>query len=82
MLSSDIVPGAFFQFRYILTPLGIRPPITRLAAGVLGRNLDIDAGRAKRELGWRSRITLDEAMSEIERWVREHYINSSKGGHA
>ena len=43
---------------FILTPLSIRPPMTRLAAGVIGRNLDIDAGRAKRELHWKSRIPL------------------------
>jgi nucleoside-diphosphate-sugar epimerase len=58
----------------ILTPLNIRPPMTRLAAGVFGRNNDVDTSKAKKELGWTSRIPLDEAMGKISSWVRENYI--------
>lgn len=58
----------------IFTPFGLRPPMTRLAAGVMGRNNDVDNSRARDELGWKSRIGLDEALDEIARWVREVYI--------
>lgn len=57
----------------ILTPLGIRPPVTRLAAGVMGKNNDVDNRRAKTELGWESRIPLETAMAEIEHWVQTSY---------
>jgi nucleoside-diphosphate-sugar epimerase len=58
----------------ILTPFGLRPPMTRLAAGVMGRNNDVDNSRARDELGWKSLVTLDDALREIEKWVREIYI--------
>ncbi|HDP79984.1 MAG TPA: NAD-dependent epimerase/dehydratase family protein, partial [Spirochaetes bacterium] len=55
----------------LLSPLGVRPPMTRLAAGVMGRNNDVDASRARRELGWKSRVDLETALGAIERWVRD-----------
>ena len=58
--------GAFLEG--MLTPLGLRPPLTRLTAGVLGRDNDVDNSRAKRELGWRTRITYEQAMSDILAW--------------
>jgi len=57
----------------LLSPVGIRPPVTRLAAGVMGKNNDVDNTRAKTELGWASRVPLDQAMDEIKAWVMEHY---------
>lgn len=41
----------------IFTPMGIRPPVTRLAAGVMGKNNNVDASRAKEELGWRTLVS-------------------------
>ena len=64
----------------LLTPLGIRPTMTRLAAGVMGKNLDVDNSRAKAELNWRSRVDLEEAMAEIEKWVKEVYVPGRKRG--
>jgi nucleoside-diphosphate-sugar epimerase len=58
----------------VLSPFGIRPPLTRLAAGVMGRNLDVDTTRARKELGWTGRVSEAQALAEIERWVREVYI--------
>ncbi len=60
-------------FEKILTPFGIRPPMTRLAAGVMGQNNDVDNRRARQELGWESHVSQDEAMREIELWVQAHY---------
>ncbi|MDO9264018.1 MAG: NAD-dependent epimerase/dehydratase family protein [Desulfosalsimonadaceae bacterium] len=53
----------------LCTPLGIRPPVTRLAAGVMGRDNDVDTTKAKNELGWRTKISYPEAMKSIAEWV-------------
>jgi nucleoside-diphosphate-sugar epimerase len=53
----------------LLTPLGIRPPITRLAAAVMGRNNDLDNTKAKKELGWKTRVSYEDAMKEIREYV-------------
>ncbi len=66
------VLGRFFEM--ILTPLRIRPPVTRLAAGVLGRNNDVDTQKARQELGWSTRVPLDAALEDIAAWIREVYI--------
>ena len=58
----------------LLSPLGIRPPMTRLAAGVMGRNLDVSNDRARKELGWKSRVGLEEALKHIDAWVRDVYL--------
>ena len=57
----------------VMTPLNLRPPMTRLAAGVLGKSNDVDNSRARKELNWESRISLDEALIRIDRWVFQHY---------
>ena len=67
--------GRFFEI--ILTPIHIRPPMTRLAAGVLGRNNDVDTTKAKTELGWSTRVPLDEALTKISSWIRKVYIPST-----
>ena len=69
--------GALLEF--FLTPLGIRPPVTRLAAEVMGRNHEVDTTRSRRELGWQSRVSLDEAMAEIRDWVLAAYRPSASG---
>jgi nucleoside-diphosphate-sugar epimerase len=63
--------GSFFET--LLTPLGIRPPMTRLAAGVMGLDNSVDASRARRELGWQSRVSQEEAMQRIKAWVDTSY---------
>ncbi len=57
----------------ILTPFGIRPPLTRLAAGVMGLNNEVNCQAAKSELGWESRVTQEEAMRKIKEWVQHQY---------
>jgi len=58
----------------ILTPIGIRPPITRSAAALMGRDNDVDNTKAKQELGWQTKISYDEAMKQIDDWVRNNLI--------
>ena len=47
--------------------------MTRLAAGVMGRDLNVDASRARQELGWKSRVSQVEAMQKIKTWVATCY---------
>jgi nucleoside-diphosphate-sugar epimerase len=58
----------------ILTPLRIRPPVTRLAAGVMGRNNDVNTSLARNELGWNTKVSYEEAMEKIRHWVLENMI--------
>ncbi len=63
---SWLVQAAFLPFK-------VRPPITALGVGVLGRDLDVSNRRAREELGWKTRIPWEEAQAAIERWVRTEY---------
>jgi nucleoside-diphosphate-sugar epimerase len=40
----------------------------------MGRDLDVDTARAKKELKWTGKVGEAQALAEIERWVREVYI--------
>lgn len=62
-----------FILEKILNPLQIRSPLTRLNAGVLGRDNDVDTTRARTELGWKTTVSYRQAMVRIGEWVREHY---------
>lgn len=57
----------------VFLPLKVRPPITASAVGIMGRDLDVSNRRAKEELGWKTRVTWDEARAAIETWVRDEY---------
>jgi nucleoside-diphosphate-sugar epimerase len=60
----------------LLTPLGIRPPITRLAIAIMGRDNDVDTSKAKTELGWKTKVTYPEAMEQIGEWVRNNLLTN------
>ncbi len=62
----------------IFTPLGIRPPVTRLAAGVMGKDLSVDCIRAKTELGYKTKVSQESAMQTIENWVVSVYLPSKE----
>jgi 2-alkyl-3-oxoalkanoate reductase len=57
----------------IFTPLHIRPPLTRLAVSVMGRDNDVDTSLARGELGWKSKISYPEALKRIGAWITETY---------
>lgn len=57
-------------------PFGVRPPISRLAAGVMGRENHVDCSRARRELDWSTRVGWEEAMEKTIDWVRKIYLPS------
>ena len=55
--------GGLFEKMY--RPLGLRPPLTRLGASLVGRNLMFNTTKAKSELGWESKVTYQESMNRI-----------------
>jgi nucleoside-diphosphate-sugar epimerase len=63
---SWIMQAAFLPFK-------VRPPVTALGVGVLGRDLDVSNRRAKEELGWKTRIPWEEAKAAISEWVHTEY---------
>jgi nucleoside-diphosphate-sugar epimerase len=65
--------AAGWMMEKALTPFNVRPPVTRLAAGVMGRDNDVDTSRARAELGWRTTATYEEAIERIGEWVKERY---------
>lgn len=63
--------GSFFDL--VCTPLGVRPPVSRMSMDILGRDNDVDTTLAKTELGWKTAVPYPEAMEAIGAWVRENY---------
>ena len=57
----------------VFTPLKIRPPVSRMAIEITGRNNDVDNSLAKQELGWKTTIPYPEAIKRIGAWVRQTY---------
>ncbi len=62
--------GTFLEL--ILNPLGIRSPLTRLGAGILGRDLKVNTQKAQTELGWKSAVSYEESQRRIKSWVEEN----------
>ena len=59
----------------VCTPLKLRPPISRMAVDITGRNNDVDASLARTELGWNTKVTYPEAIEKIGTWIRATYKN-------
>jgi nucleoside-diphosphate-sugar epimerase len=57
----------------VCTPLGLRPPVTRLAAHIMGRDNHVNTSRAQTELGWRTRVSYAEAMQQVGRYVNRTF---------
>jgi nucleoside-diphosphate-sugar epimerase len=68
--------GVAWTLDRICEPLRLRPPLSRAAAAIMGRDNDVDASRARMELGWRTKVSYEEAMRKIGAWVRETYGRS------
>ncbi len=65
------VLGTFMDV--VCTPLNLRPPISRMAVDITGRNNDVDTSLARTELGWKTRVTYPEALEKIGEWIRATY---------
>ena len=58
----------------LYAPFHKRPPATRAAVAIMGRDLDVDTAKAKKELGWKTRVTYEQAMATIEAWIRAELL--------
>lgn len=63
----------------LCTPLGLRPPLTRLAAGVMGRDNDVSNKKAKTELGWRTRVSYEAGMERIGSYIADSLLPELTG---
>ena len=67
--------GTIFDF--VFNPIHIRPPLTRLALSVMGRDNDVDTTLARTELGWRTKVSYQEAKEKIGAWVKDNYTRKA-----
>lgn len=58
----------------VCKPFGLRPPLTRFSVYILGMDYDVDTAFARNELGWKTRISYDEAKERTGKWIREVYL--------
>ncbi len=66
-------------FEALCRPFNLRPPLTRMAVGIVGRDNAVSTQKAHTLLGWRSRLSYEKTMQRIQTWVKEHYVPSLKG---
>jgi 2-alkyl-3-oxoalkanoate reductase len=55
----------------LCSALHMRTTLTRHNVGMMGRDNDIDNSKAKRELGWKTRVPYDEALRRIGAWIKK-----------
>jgi nucleoside-diphosphate-sugar epimerase len=48
---------------------GWKTSLTRHSIALMGRNNDLDTSKARRELGWKTRVSYDEAKERIRDWM-------------
>ncbi|WP_319522658.1 NAD(P)-dependent oxidoreductase [uncultured Desulfosarcina sp.] len=53
-----------------IKPLGLKVDLTRHTVGLTGRANDVDASRAKEELGWKTRVSYETAMAKIAKGMQ------------
>ncbi len=61
---AGLIGGAFPIF-------GLKSSLTRHNVAMMGRNNDLDTSKARRELGWKTRIPYDEAKKRIRKWMKQ-----------
>jgi nucleoside-diphosphate-sugar epimerase len=59
----------------LIKPFGIKVDITRHSVGLIGRANDVDTSRARRELGWKTRVPYEAAMKKIGTWLQDEHLN-------
>ena len=57
------------------------PPLTRALASVLARSHWYDIEPARRDLGYRVRVPMDEASRRTARWLAERFWAAERGAH-
>jgi nucleoside-diphosphate-sugar epimerase len=59
---SGVIGGAISIF-------GWKTSATRHNVAMMGRNNDLDTSKARRELGWKTKVSYDEAKERIRDWI-------------
>jgi nucleoside-diphosphate-sugar epimerase len=54
-----------------LSIFGLKTTLTRHNVAMMGRNNDLDTSKARRELGWETRIPYEEAKRRIREWLKQ-----------
>jgi nucleoside-diphosphate-sugar epimerase len=70
-----------FKFAWVMTGilefifrvLNIKSPYTKVTIGLVGRDLSVDSSKARKELGWKTRVSYEEGMEKIKKWIKETY---------
>ncbi len=62
--------GAMTEFLWNVLPLPGDPPATRSAIRLIGIEVSLDDSKARRELGYQSKLSIEAGMTEL----REHYL--------
>jgi nucleoside-diphosphate-sugar epimerase len=58
----------------ITSAFGWKTTLTRQSVAMMGRNNDLDTSKARRELGWKTRVSYDEAKERIRDWMVEAHL--------
>jgi len=59
---------------------GMKASLTRHNVAMMGRNNDLDTSKARRELGWKTRILYDEAKERIREWMKQAGLAGAGAG--
>ncbi len=66
--ASEIIEQVYLPF------YPARPPLTRMAVGVIGFDNDVDIERASTELSWKTIVPYERAMEAIKEWFYTEYL--------
>jgi nucleoside-diphosphate-sugar epimerase len=55
----------------VTSVFGWKTSLTRHGVAMMGRNNDLDTSKARRELGWKTRVSYDEAKQHIRDWMMQ-----------
>ena len=59
---------------------GMKASLTRHNVAMMGRNNDLDTSKARRELGWKTRVPYDEAKERIREWMKQAGLAGAGAG--
>ena len=65
------IAGALFEFFYNLFGIQKEPPITRFAAKELSTSHWFDISRAKKDLGYYPKISIEEGLVKLREWMSQ-----------
>lgn len=72
--TSFLFKAAWIIERAYLPFYPARPPLTRMAVGVMGFDNDVDIQRASNELSWKTIVPYTSAMEAIREWFNREYL--------